>query len=61
MTSLLKSTALAAMLLLPFAGAQAQQQGSNQSQGYAQSHGASGAGYGGAYARYDGHRHSHRY
>lgn len=62
MTSLLKSTALAATHFLPLAGAQAQQQGSNQAQGYAQSHGAASAGHcGGAYARYGGHRHFRRY
>ena len=60
MTSLLTGAALT-VLLLPVA-AQAQQQGSNQAQGYAQSHGAAGAGYDrGAYARYRGHRHFHRY
>jgi opacity protein-like surface antigen len=63
MTSLLKGAALAAMLVLPLTAAQAQQQqGSNQAQGYAQSHGAAGAfHYGGAYARYGGHRHFYRY
>lgn len=61
MTSLLKICAVAAALFTPIVAAQAQQQGSNQAQGYAQSHGAAGAGYGGAYARYGGHRHFRRY
>ena len=60
MTSLLKITAIAAALMLPPALANAQpQQGSNEAQGYAQSHSAAGAGNGSAYARY-GHRGHHR-
>ena len=56
MTTLIKIAAVAAGLMLP-AAAQAQQQGSNEAQGYAQSHGGYGHGgyggsYGGAYARY---------
>jgi hypothetical protein len=60
MTSLLRIAAATSALLLPLTAAEAQQQGSNQAQGYAQSHGAAGAGYGGAYARYGGHRHFRR-
>ena len=61
MTTLLKIAGVAIVLMLPVA-AQAQQQGSNEAQGYAQSHGAYGGyGYGGAYARYGGYHRYYRY
>jgi hypothetical protein len=62
MSKWLKVAAVAAALLVPTVGAEAQQgQGSNQSQDYALSHGSYGTrgGYGGAYARY--YRRSHRH
>jgi opacity protein-like surface antigen len=57
MKTFLQVAAVAAALMVPFASAQAQQQGSNEAQGYAQSGGYSG-GFGGAYAYY-GRHHRH--
>jgi hypothetical protein len=57
MKTFLQVAALTAVLIVPFSGAQAQQQGSNEAPGYAQSHGHAG-GYGGAYAS-AGRHHRH--
>ena len=57
MNTLLKAAAVTAALMVSLAGAQAQPQGSNEAQGYAQGGGYS-AHYGGAYAYY-GRHHRH--
>jgi hypothetical protein len=52
MKTFLQAAAVVAALVVPIAGAQAQPQGSDEAQGYAQSHGYYSNGYSGYYGRH---------
>ena len=56
MRTFLQVAAVAAALIVPVVSVQAQPQGSDEAQGYAQSHGYPGS-FGGAYASGRHHRH----